>query len=294
MSFARRARHALLFGLPARLPAMPAYRHAGAVGRLDRLRQAETRRAVEHALELARYSAGWATQAPVTAWSRAYFSMLARETMDVHRLAGLAADKIEHVVSVDGVEHLDAAVQAGRGVIFVMAHYGRLIMPLVWLGLHGRKLGMLTIDVDDPILPPFERRYLRDKVTRVIGHTGGQWVSLADNLRKLYAPLRAGETMVMLFDAWMPDTERPLDMLFLGGTLAVPVGVQRIAERTGARLVYCSTFDDGWRIRARIRPLPADPAEALRAAVGQLEADVTQAPWLWWQWPVLLQMWRPA
>ena len=167
---------------------------------------------------------------------------------------------------------------------------------LAGIGLSGRRLGMLTmsVDEDNQAISALERRYLNRKIATLLGHMGGEWISLNDDLRKLHRALAQGASMVMLLDAWMPHFGRHVQLPFLGGRLSVPSGIARIARRTGARLVYCSAHEQGWRILGRLRPLSDAPDEALAQAVHYLESDIRDTPEQWWQWPSLERMWSPV
>lgn len=288
-------RHNLLFRPTSHLPAAAAYRVASLIGRRDARRQAATHGAIVNAFRMVE-NALPATACQQQRWANASFGMMARESMDVFRLGQLTAHTAGNVMSLEGLETLDAARTDGRGVIVVMAHFGRLIMPLAGIGLSGRRLGMLTmsVDEDNQAISALERRYLNRKIATLLGHMGGEWISLNDDLRKLHRALAQGASMVMLLDAWMPHFGRHVQLPFLGGRLSVPSGIARIARRTGARLVYCSAHEQGWRILGRLRPLPDTPDDALAQAVHYLESDIRDTPEQWWQWPILERMWSPV
>lgn len=276
-----------LFPVLARLPMPLAYRLAGAVGRLDARRQPELAASLCAAVD--RVLPG-----QVRGGVEDYFAMLAMETLDACFLPRMTAANVRDWVRLEGVEHLEAAQGEGRGVILVMAHYGRLILTMVAIALSGHPLGMLTMAVDEsnPGLDPDERRFLARKVGNVRRLLGGRWVSLGGPLRDLYRGLEAGEAITILLDAYMPSFGTRIGVPFMGGSLLVPQGVERLARKTGARMVYGVAVTEGHRVRASLRPLPDGAEAGLRAAVAELERDVRAHPWHWWQWNILDLVWQ--
>ena len=277
----------------ASLPMPLAYRLASQLGRYDQWRQPGPRGAIGHALGLMQGQLHDGRGEGVAQWTRSYFAMMARETLDVFNLPRLDRTNIASLVSLTGLEQLDAAREEGRGVILVMAHYGRLIMPLAALGLSGRPLSMLTMAVDrNPDLDPVQRTYLKRKIGNLLTHMGGRWISLEDDLRGMYQALRNGETLVMLLDAWMPHFGKQIEIPFLGGQLSLPSGIARLAQKTGAAMVYCAAHERDWRIEGVLHRLDDTPEAGLRGAVRLLEEDVRSTPWAWWQWTIFQHIWR--
>ncbi len=185
--------------------------------------------------------------------------------------------------------------QEGKGVVLAMGHYGRPIMLSTQLGVLGCKIGMLTQTIDErnPNLNAVERSYLARKMRIVMDAAGGRWLMLDDSMRLLYSGLKSGETIIMMYDLHEANPSSMLELPFCGGTMRLPRGVERVAERTGARVIYGIARDKGRRVEAELRKLPQNPQQALIAAVKELEKDVQAAPWQWWQWPLYDHAWAP-
>lgn len=278
----------------ARLPCPLAWRAATRLGRWGSVERGQACTAVQN---------GYLKVFPQLAedpqtlqrWTRGYLDLFARETMDVFCMHKLRADTVDRYIQLHGKEHLDQACGEGRGVILVLNHYSRLIMLLVRLGLLGVRMNMLTMRIDDgnPDLSPFMRRFLRTKVDRLLGFIGGEWLSVGDNLRPLYKSLRRGEIWIVLADAYMPQFGEWREFPFLGGRLRLSRGIERIAAKTGARMIYGITRETSPdTLACELRPLP--PQDALAMVVRELEKDVRAAPWEWWQWNILDYLWTPA
>ena len=285
-------RHYAVFQSLAQLPLPLAYRYANQIGQRDCRHQSVARdyiaNGMQHLLPATRES-----DVPN------YFSMLAREVLDVFVMARLNPRRARQLLHLapGSLKTLQDARSQGRGVIIAMSHYSRINMLLLSLALAGERLGMLTMVVDERNrnLDPVSRRYLQFKIGTLMHYIQGRWLTLGDDMRLLYRALEQGETMVMLLDAYTPERrQKKLSLPFLGGYLSVSRGLVRIAEKTGARIVYGVSYERDWAIEAFIRPLPDDPFEALQTAVDILEQDVLSTPWAWWHWNVWEAIWSPS
>ncbi len=293
---AKRLRYHGLFRPLAALPPPLAYRVAGLIGHLDCRRNAAARAAIDQGLARAFPELPESVRG---SWVREYFAMLARETLDTFTMPARTPTNSDGLLRLrpGSLEVLRAARGDGRGVIIAMAHYGRPNMLALALGLAGERLGMLTMAIDERNrdLDPVDRAYLERKIHTLLGFIQGSWFSLGDDLRQLYGALERGETLVLLMDAHTPERpQRRWTVPFLAGELSVPSGIARLAEYTGAGIVYGVAHQSGWGVEAELRRLPDQPEAALRAAVAELERDVRGAPWLWWQWNILELIWTPA
>jgi len=286
-------RYRVLFRALGALPLPLGYRAAGWIGERGGGDPA-LRAMLERSLRRV-FPAETADSAVLDAWLRGYCRMMARETLDVYTMPRVTRRSRLVELHPRALAVLHEARDPGRGVIIVMAHFGRLNLLLLALGLAGERLGMLTIAVDERNLDldAVERAYLQRKVNNLHARIGGPWLTLGDNLRGLYEALQRGETMVILMDAFVPGDATREVLPFLGGRLLMARGIERLARRTGAGLVYGVVHERGWRAEAELRPLPAEPAAALCAAVGELERDVGATPWQWWHWNILDYIWTP-
>lgn len=286
-------RYHVLFRSLAFLPALAGYRIARTTGYFDSLLAVDSCLAYQHGLgkifpHLSKKELGKLWQV--------HCEMMAREILDIFRLLKITSANCERIMDQQGLSVLTEAQHDGQGVILAMGHYGRPTMLSTSLGLAGEKVGMLTQTIDErnPALSSVERGYLAFKMQNTTRTAGGRWVMLGDSLRSLYSGLNAGEIIIILFDLHEANSSKILQVPFLGGKLQLPRGIERIAIKTGARIVYGVSKDKGRRVSVELRALPKDPHEALLAAVAELEKDVAEAPWQWWQWGMLDHIWIPA
>lgn len=225
----------------------------------------------------------------------AFYAMAAREILDVFFLPTLRPRDLGGCLRPQGFEWLPPAGD-GRGTIIAMGHYGRPIMLSTALGLSGRRIGMLSqaVDARNPDLNAVMQAYLQFKMTRTAAAAGGRWLTTLDPPRQLYAALEQGETLIIMLDVVQERAKKRFPAPFLGGELAVPMGILRLLQQTGARLLYGAASDDGRSVETVLRRLPDAPDAAMTAAIGELERDVVKSPWQWWQWGQLEALWQPG
>lgn len=228
-------------------------------------------------------------------WARAHLDMLAVEMLDaaaLHRL-GMPGGP---AVGLRGWEYVQALQQKGQGFILVLNHYDRLLTAVIALGRRGVALNILTMPVlDNPGLGESLRAFLVRKIAATIRITGGQWRTSSEPLRTVHEGLRKGQAWVILADAWSPEFARMRDHAFLGGRLSLPTGIERLAESTGAALLYgCTRSLAPDRMEVSVEPLCGSPRAAIDTVIQRLDWDVRERPWAWWHWGQWDQMWQPA
>lgn len=228
-------------------------------------------------------------------WARAYFLMLAQEKMDAMAFGRLGR-RGGPSIDLHGIDYVRESIKAGRGFILVLNHFDRLLTAPVALARHGIVTNVLTMPVlDNPDLGYSQRNFLLKKIARYVGETGGQWHTTSDGMRVVHESLRQGGGWVILADAWRPEFGRLREHRFLGGTLSLPTGIERLAQSTGAALLHAATYTQRPdHLKVVVEPLPEDPRQAIDAVIGRLDKDVQQRPWAWWHWGLWDQMWRPA
>lgn len=278
----------LIFPLLSLLPPPLSYRLAALAYRYDPVLRRPTRLAVANGMRRVLPEASDPTR--LLELLDEYQSMLGRELLDVYYLPRLNANTIDRWVSIEGLEYLQRRHDERRGRILVMAHFSRPSLLFAALSLKGIKLHILTqaIDRNNPELDLADRLFLRFKVWANRRHLLGEWVTVNDNPRFLYECLKAGDIVVMLFDVRVTKKTNAVYAPFLGHTLCVPNGIERLAQKTGAVLYYGAIHDHGWRATIRITPLEVGASgRVVWAAARFLEQEILRHPAQWWQWNIL-------
>ena len=214
-------------------------------------------------------------------------------------------------VTVEGLEHLEAARAGGHGVIMVSCHLGAWESAIVSLRQHFPELALLAERVRPIRCFNWLLRTRTRSGCQVIpldvdatrrGDLAAAQRSGAAAVRDIYRVLRRGGVVVMAIDRDLLGTGVP--MPFFGHRVSVPLGAAAIAARTGAALlpvVVLRQPDDSYLARGYppvwIAPTGPDPVaadRAVRAASGELlrsmEPLLRQHPD---QWHVLSPLFGP-
>ena len=197
------------------------------------------------------------------------------------------------IVTVEGGEHLRAALAEGRGVLVCGAHYGAWELALMTMKLAlGAPMWGVARHVENPLIQAEVERLRRPWTLGLIQTDGGG--------RGIARALRAGEPVGLLLDQNAGRSGLIID--FLG----LPTSAHRVpgtmARRFGSPAVTGVLHREPGRLRFRLvldPPIHADPAlppeeqeaDVVRRISACFEARVRAAPeqWLW-----LHDRWRHA
>lgn len=161
-----------------------------------------------------------------------------------------------------GAEFIDAAVEAGRGLVFALPHMGNWDVGAVWLVRRGVPFTTVAERLKPESL--FDRfvAYRESLGMEVLALTGGA----RPPVDALSDRLRAGGCVALVADR---DLGRSgVDVQFFGATARMPAGPAFLAATTGAALIPVGlwfTPDGGWG--QRIGPPIAMPEGRLRDRV---------------------------
>jgi KDO2-lipid IV(A) lauroyltransferase len=213
----------------------------------------------------------------------AVFASYARYWYEMFRLpADVRAGLVDAHFTVDGYEHVEQGVAAGRGVILALPHLGGWEWAAAWMAGRGHR--MLAV------VEPVEPVELFDWFVRQRRLLGLDVVPLgADTGRQVASALRAGRIVCLLSDRDLTGDGVPVR--FLGEPTTLPGGPATLALRTGAALLPLAVyFRAGRHHHAVIRPpipvaregrLRADIIRITQLLADELEALVRAAPEQW-------------
>jgi len=298
--FEKQFRLQRLFAFLARLPRPVAYRLATHLGGADAKHRAGAMAgelaAVEHGMSLLLRESEL-DPARRAAHLRAYAQLMARDKLDCYFMPRFRREGCKSLIALEGAQHLAAARDAGRGVVLIISHFGRFFMLGPGLGMNGFPFAMLTTAVDETNqgYDAVDLAYMKIKITNTQFYSRDEWITTAHDYRRVYRALGKGRVVLIAMDGLETNSTQQMQFPFFGGTLRLPSGLVRIAERTGARLVYAAVREArrGWGVTIEIHPLARDPAAALAGSVAILERDVRRTPSHWWQWPLVPVFWQP-
>jgi phosphatidylinositol dimannoside acyltransferase len=279
--------------LVRRLPEPVAYGLGRAGGRafyrLDAGRRQALRANLRHVLGRA------VTPAELEAVVRRGFATYGRYWIEAFRLEDLPAAEIRRRLALEGREHLDAAVAAGRGTIFASPHLGNWDAGGAWLAASGYPATAVVERLRPAELYERFAAYRRALGLELLPLDDG-----SETMRGVLRALRAGRVVALVCDRDLTGGGLPVRLF--GAATVMPGGPASLALRTGATLLPCAVYQDRRRghwhavIRPPLRPEPSGDSRADVQALTQRLADeferlIARAPD---QWHVLSHHWREA
>jgi phosphatidylinositol dimannoside acyltransferase len=165
------------------------------------------------------------------------FASYGRYWVEAFRLEDLTAAQLRERLRIEGREHIDAALAAGRGAIFASPHIGNWDAGGAWLAA----VGYPATAVVERLRPAglYERfaRYRRALGLELLPLDDG-----SETLRGVVRALRGNRLACLVCDRDL--TGGGLEVALFGGRAVMPGGPASIAIRTGAPLLPCSVYHD--------------------------------------------------
>jgi lauroyl/myristoyl acyltransferase len=226
-------------------------------------------------------------EATITRLATAAVAAQARAGELYHHPRDLAA------LRVDGLHHLVAARDEGRGVLVSYVHYGP---ELAWLVLrrHLPIVAVLGDWITEP--PPPGYRGLQVEHRRALLVAAGMGAAHAGSPGSATAQVRALQTGGALLTAFDLPGRRPTR--YLARTVGLVDSTARMSMMTGAPVLPGTAVPDGasWRIRlhAPLRPATYSSAADLHQALADIHGDAVAAAPAHYLGPVREGMWRSA
>ncbi|HSJ58520.1 MAG TPA: lysophospholipid acyltransferase family protein [Anaerolineae bacterium] len=213
---------------------------------------------------------------------------IAKGHYELFRVRRLTPEQIRNMTEIDGLDRLYAALEQGKGVVIVSAHFGNVDM----MGQVPLAYGIPISGAVEHIRPERLFRYLldiRQKHGMRLYPTDGPMVGL-------FKALRRGELVALPCDRAIGDHVRPVE--FFGEPARLPDGPVRVALRTGAPLipVFIVRQPDN-TFRAIVEPpldlvhtgdVERDVAAGMERVVEVMERYLSEYPE---QWLVAVPVW---
>ena len=197
------------------------------------------------------------------------FRSYARYWREAFRLPSMDRDAVAREMdrTIDGIEHLDAALAQGRGVVVALPHSANWDLGGTWL---ARRYGGFATVAERLKPESLYQRFLDYRESlgfTIYPHTGGPTPPL-DALRDYLA---GGGIVALPGERDLRRTGVPVT--FFGETTRMPAGAARLAVETGAPFLVAQFWYDGPdTMRVRVTP-PIDVSGGVGPAV-QAMADL--------------------
>jgi phosphatidylinositol dimannoside acyltransferase len=279
----------------ARVPAALGYRIA--CWRGDWLRQLQAAKRTELARNLRQVLGSELSPAAVQQVTRDWFRLASCEAVDVMRLRRRARP-LRRLVEIQGREHLEAALAAGKGAILCSAHFGSYDSG--FSVLHSSGFPVTTIGrwqhKYTKSLSSAERRFWDFVYARPVRRHRQRpniepWPGRFEVAARAAAALRANEVVTISIDAPLLDNDqaRAVEIPFLGGRARLLPGVATLAQLTGAPVLMGFLYrSDDYRhqVLEISAPLPVggETATAFRRYAAEVSAAISRSPAHWRYW----------
>jgi phosphatidylinositol dimannoside acyltransferase len=220
---------------------------------------------------------------------RAVFRHGALNYWDTFAMPHLSRDELRRLVPITGLEHIDAALRAGKGAILAGAHLGSIAMAGQIIPTYGYPMVSVAEDIKPEAVFDFFARQRS-------AHGGRMLAANTASVRELLTALRNNEVLGLVADRDVSGTGPMID--FFGAPTSFPDGAAALAVRTGAAIMPSGAIRtaDG-TFRAFIEPpLPMPSAGSARenvlaltrAVARRLEYHIASHPE---QWTVFQKRW---
>jgi KDO2-lipid IV(A) lauroyltransferase len=160
--------------------------------------------------------------------ARRTFANLLDAAVDLWRLPTMSRATFDALVTIEGRDHLDAALAHGKGVVAVTPHLGPYELGGAWLANAGYPVHAM-VEVLDPETNAAMARYREATGMRLIPRSAG--------LRPVLRLLRERQIVLLVADRVVGEGAEGLEVSFGSGHRAIPTGPAALAIATGAPLV---------------------------------------------------------
>ncbi|MFL6160687.1 MAG: phosphatidylinositol mannoside acyltransferase [Jatrophihabitantaceae bacterium] len=239
---------------------------------------------------LSRVTGGRLTEDELDRLVRDGLRSYARYWMETFRLPSMDVEQTVARVRTAGWEHVQAGIDAGRGVVVALPHSGNWDVAGLWLVQHGYRFTTVVERLDPEVL--FDRfvGYRESLGMRVLPLTGGG----RSPTEVLSERLRAGEVVCLVADRDL--SRHGVQVRFFGEPTRLPAGPALLAATTGAVLLPAHTYylADGWgqwigppvelgdgRLRDRVQRATQRLAEVFAERIAAYPADWHMLQKLW-------------
>jgi phosphatidylinositol dimannoside acyltransferase len=270
------------------LPARAGYALCQAIGTLYHIMNFRARRSIIDNLGHVEPRAWWFRRELLAA--RVCITV-AKNYYDLLRLRSVDRENILDLIDVEGVEHVEAALERGKGLIIVSAHLGNFSVVARLPAALGYRSAIIAEEVKPAALFSYMVR-LRSAMGIEVIPPGHQAV------RRIFRLLRDNGILLVAGDRHVVG--RGMATSFFDATTLLPYGPALLAMRTDASLLpaYTLRVSDRKSIVVLLPPLElartgdwdADLRENVQRVTHALEGMIAIDPG---QWAVLQRVWPP-
>lgn len=227
--------------------------------------------------------------------SREFFEWERVRSLTTTLAPGMSADKLAKLLTIEGEEHLDAALKRGKGAILLGSHLNSIIMFTAITMWRKRGYNMSVAFPDEA--DPWERTRLRTALEKLGSHrdtlseaVGGFYCQF--NIRPIVKRLQQNQIVGQTGDGW--HSANFVEAEFLGRKLPFTTASWSIAQVSGAAIIPMFIPGDPSGDMRIILEEPitfdgstdkaADMKKMIIRYASRLEHHMSQAPQAWQHW----------
>jgi len=206
---------------------------------------------------------------------REAFASYARYWMESLRLPEMPAEEVDARFTIEGLEHIEAALAAGTGAILALPHVGGWEVGGSWFVRQGFPLTVVVEALKPPELFNWFAELRRSQGFTVIPLTRSAGISVV-------RALRANRIVALVSDRDIAGGG--VEVEFFGERTTLPAGPASLASRLGVPLLPTAVYFKGDGHHAVVRPplsTDGDPATVTQALAHELEDLIRAAPEQW-------------
>jgi KDO2-lipid IV(A) lauroyltransferase len=216
--------------------------------------------------------------------ARAVYAHFGQTLVDILWMAGQPKERLLSLIVEEGRENVDQVREAGKGVVYVTAHFGNWEFYGVAWGWMGEPVGVVARPLDNPALDA--------RLTAFRTRSGNTVISKRRALQDILRLLRQGAGVAILVDQNVQEQDG-IFVEFFGRPAATTTVAAALAVKTGCALVpvHCEARPDGRYTFVYGRPIEwtttgsreADIARLTQQLTTEIESWVRARPeqWLW-------------
>ena len=303
LRFKHLPRRLYFFGLLAALATLPrktAYKIARKLGHKLEESHPNTR---EKILQNLRLVLSKEKQMDIEKLARSYFEQVACEDLDAYYYPFWNRNNLANYFEISDLNHLDRALEHGRGAILLTGHIGTVCAGMVALGILGYPIRHVARDYmsDTTIEPMFRKfaliklRWMESKMgfPLIYAHSGNN-LNLAAAVLNIKRSLAKNQLVSMALDVnplWVSDS---VPVTFLEKKCRLTSSLVQLAHECQWPIIpyfslrHPETF---FRHRIEVRPqinLCGNLAHDVQSCVDELESVIRRYPSQWFSWDSLV------
>jgi KDO2-lipid IV(A) lauroyltransferase len=207
------------------------------------------------------------------------FRSIARVLVAFAKFPAIRLDTVKQWIRCEGLEHVDAALRQGRGVLFATAHLGNWELSAYAHALLAAPMDVVVRPLDNPLIDAL--------VERRRGLSGNRAIGKQEYARAILKALAANRAVGILVDQ-NAAADAGVFVDFFGVQACAAVGFAKLAARSGAAVIpgFAIWEEAEKRYVLRFRPpveITGDAARDTQAVQTELERAIREHPdqWLW-------------